>query len=136
MKDQMAPLTKPRKIFLSYSVNDRDFARRLSKLLGEAGVSTSSVGDLVMKDDTWEELRFRINDADRFVFVVPAREGDGKVALMELGAAKAFNKEIVAVMPNGSRTANSAVVNSLSHTSAIDASRLDESSLIRALTAA
>ena len=58
------------------------------------------------------------------MFVVPEREGIGKNALAELGAAKAVGKQIVSLVPDRKRAANSDVAVRLSNLMVLDAAEL------------
>jgi hypothetical protein len=123
-----------RRVFISYANSDRAFAGRLTSALTESGARAwMDVGE-IEPGDQWEEaILTRLRDADIVVFVVPEREGAGKNALAELGAARALGKKIVAVAPNTGRFHNADIARILSGSAVVDASALPEDALVDAI---
>jgi nucleoside 2-deoxyribosyltransferase len=105
------------RIFLSYAPEDRAFAARLKRAFGARGAETfDPIDDLRPGEDISSGILRRLRRADMVVFVVPRYEGQGKAALVELGAAKALGKRIVSVLPDRARAANSEVASALGET--------------------
>lgn len=129
--------TQPRtatRFFLSYERDDAAFVDRLSEALKRNGLIPVDPSSEFEAGSKMEEAILRaLRSADRVVFIVPRREGGGKSALAEIGAARALGKDIIAVMPDGSRAWNSDVARALSEDHVIDASRLEEGRLVDVL---
>lgn len=110
------------RIFLSYASGDREFVAKLNRALTARGAATFDPHkDLNPGEDLSASIIGRLKQTDMLVFVVPRFEGQGKSALVELGAAKALGKRIVAVLPDRARAANSDVASALGHTYFLDA---------------
>jgi hypothetical protein len=77
--------------------------------------------------------RLALRASDTFVFVVPEREGAGKHALFELGAAHAMGKRIVAIVPTAGRFSNADVARVLSGSAVLDASAVPADALAEAI---
>lgn len=111
-----------RKVFLSYASGDREFASRVRDAVAGQGAEAVDVQpDLKPGSDPGAAVMDALRSADLFVFVVPEKEGSGKHALMELGAAKALGKRIVALMPDRHRASNTDVAVRLSDVMLLDA---------------
>lgn len=133
MSGQM-PAAKAKRLFVSYGVDDAKFAKHLLTRLKHEGFDTLDAASSLRPGDKWGDTILKaLRSADRIVFVVPSREGGGKNALAELGAARAMGKEIIAVIPDSSRAWNSDVARAISDNVIVDASRVDENGLIDAL---
>jgi len=133
MSDQMPP-AKAMRLFISYSRDDAPFAEHLAQQLKIEGFHTLDAQSSIKPGVRWDNAVLKaLKSADRVVFVVPSREGGGKNALAELGAARAMGKDIVAVMPDSSRAWNSNVARTVSDNVIVDASRFDDHDLIHAL---
>jgi len=104
------------RVFLSYASEDQPFATRLKKVLSEHGAETLDPSDVVPGEDFSAAVLKTLKRADLLVFVVPRFEGQGKSALVELGAAKALGKRVVSVLPDRARAANTDVAVALSET--------------------
>lgn len=120
---------KPR-IFLSYADADRAFAAKLANGLAKAGINAS---DLTRPQDgktRFEAFRKELVASDLVVFVVPSRQGEGRWALAEVGAARALDKQILAVVPDRARNDNSAFARALTESALVDAAKLSASALI------
>lgn len=122
-------MNKPAKIFLSYASSDRVFAARLSKEIAKTGARTYDMSSLQAGEHIFDTFRKELNAADLFVLLVPPHEGEGRNALFEIGAAKALDKRILAVLPERKRFANSGFASSLSDFSMLDASNLSMKAL-------
>lgn len=104
------------RVFLSYASEDRKFADRLKRVFSAHGAETIDPADVGMGGDISTAILKSLKRADLMVFVVPRFEGQGKSALVELGAAKAMGKRVVSVLPDRSRAANTEVAVALSET--------------------
>jgi nucleoside 2-deoxyribosyltransferase len=105
------------RVFLSYATEDQPFAARLKGALSAHGAETiDPTEDLRPGEEVSTAILKLLRRADLLVFVVPRFEGQGKSALVELGAAKAMGKRIVSVLPDRARSANSDVAMALSET--------------------
>lgn len=119
----------PPKVFLSYAWDDRDFAATVKAALSNSGVHTFDEFDVTLGENLIETVLENIRDSEIVVFVVPEREGVGKNALAELGAARAAGKRIVSLVPDRKRAANSDVAVRLSNLMVLDAAELVPSAL-------
>jgi hypothetical protein len=136
----MTGRSNPRKsldAFISYSREDERFAARISSVLKKHGISMiDPTRNLKPGANAYDSVINGSRNANYVIFVVPAREGEGKFALSELGAARAMGKRIVAVMPDGSRAWNSDFARVLSKSPVVDASNLKDEALAGALALA
>ncbi len=121
------------RVFISHAHEDELFANRLARLLEGDGYSVFSDISPEPGGDWASAIIDGLRSADVVVFVVPAREGGGKNALAELGAAKAMGKRIVPVLPDTSRSWNADVARIVSHSAVVDASRFSDETLVGAL---
>ena len=124
-----------RRVFVSHANSDHVFASRIAKALSNAGVKALGQIEVGTRTEGWDEaILADIRSSDILVFVVPEREGAGKNALAELGAAYALGKPIVGVVPNASRYHNAEVARMLSRTAVVDASTMaDDQALAEAI---
>ena len=123
-----------RQVFLSYADSDRAFASRLSDVLSETGARAWDPTKAMRPgDDISESILAGLRESDIVVFVVPEREGAGKNALAELGAARALGKRIVAVVPETTRFYNAEVARLLSDSAVVDASTVPPEHLANAI---
>jgi hypothetical protein len=124
-------------VFLSHSFEDKDFAERLAKRLRRFGVTVFDPGQDISAGEDWQKrILAAIRSASTVVFVIPSREGVGKNALMELGAARALGKRIVPVSPTTSRLGNAGFARVIADTAVIDASKTSENDWADALALA
>lgn len=124
---------KRRKIFVSAAHSDQPFVTRLIGALQRAGWSTFDPDSVDAGDHFFSRIRRELESSELVVFVVPPREGEGKWALAEIGAAKALNKRIVAVVPERSRYSNTSVARLLSESSLVDASDVSDDELAQTI---
>jgi hypothetical protein len=122
-----------RKVFVSYSIDDRVFADQLREaLIAERNVQvldpTSALAAVNEVDDL---VIANLKGSDLFVYIVPEKEGSGKLSLYQLGAAKALGKRIVAVLPDSARVANSAVAARLADALVVDQDRASTKEIAR-----
>jgi hypothetical protein len=105
------------RVFLSYALDDRPFAERLARVLSARGAETFDPVKDFEPGENWSDAILKsLRRADLLVFVVPRFEGQGKSALVEVGAAKAMGKRIVSVLPDRARAANTEVATALGET--------------------
>lgn len=120
-------------VFVSHGHEDAAFAEKLSHLLEDEGYTVFSNLSLEPGSDLESAIIEALRSADVVLFVVPAREGGGKNALVELGAAKAMGKRIVPILTETSRSWNADVARTVSHSAVVDASRYSDAALVGAL---
>jgi len=118
----------PLRVFLSHSWDDAPFAAKLRQALDRAGAVPFDPIEGPGEDWT-ADLKTRLDAADLVVFVVPPREGAGKNALMELGAARVLGKKIIAVVPMKGRWHNADFARLISDLGVLDASEMPEAVL-------
>jgi hypothetical protein len=89
-----------KQVFISYALDDRDFARRLGSLMEQRGASVFLDAD-VRPGDLWADvLRREIERATALVLIIPSRNvANRNTVWFEAGAAKALGKPILAVLP-------------------------------------
>ncbi|MDQ4060946.1 MAG: nucleoside 2-deoxyribosyltransferase [Pseudomonadota bacterium] len=97
------------RVFLSAAWSDREFVEQLTAEIARQGGVPFTPADLQPADNVFDRIRREIEAADLVVFVVPRREGEGKTALFEIGAARALGKRILALVPDRTRSANTEV---------------------------
>jgi predicted nucleotide-binding protein len=92
-------LERSRRIFISYSFEDRTFARRLGNLLKNRGALVLQDTDIA--SSTWADmLRTKIEQSDALILVIPSRNAANRNnVLFEAGAARALGKHVFAVLP-------------------------------------
>src|SRR5262249_48965556 len=95
----MDDMDKDWKIFISSSHEDADFASKLKSEFEKQGSSVTLPSfDFIGGDKIFETIHNDIKAANMLVFVVPKHESESKWALLEVGAAKALHKKIVALI--------------------------------------
>ena len=124
-------MTKPAHIFLSYATADRAFVARLAKEIAKAGARPFVAADLKLKvgEQIFAQLRRELASSDLVVFIVPSQEGEGRWALAEVGAARALDKNILAILPDRARYSNSTFLRSLTDRPMVDATGVSLSHL-------
>jgi len=90
-----------KKLFLSYSRLDREFATRLRDNLAARGVIIDELPSGIKVGEPWvDAIRKDIQNADAILVVVPeSGRGTANNVFFEIGAARALNKPILAVIP-------------------------------------
>lgn len=130
----MQKLEATMRVFLAHARSDHEFAARLTAALAGAGVHAwDPSAEILFGEDPEESILAHLRDSDLVVFVVPEREGAGKNALAELGAAYALGKPIVAITPNSARADNAEIGRLLSGSAVVDASILRDNDLVSAI---
>jgi ABC-type branched-subunit amino acid transport system substrate-binding protein len=126
--------TAGKNVFVSYAADDRKMAQRVTRLLDAAGVDVFVDRRDCASGDMWQDAVLAdIRSSDALVFLIPRREGVGKWALAEIGAAKALGKRIVAILPESVRYGNADVGSVLSNRQIIDASDMSDEALTSSL---
>jgi len=89
-----------KRVFVSYSRKDKEFAHQLGDLLSKRGVSVF-IDANVMPGEAWSEiLRREIEKATALILLVPSSDVLNRNSLwFEAGAAKALGKPVFAVLP-------------------------------------
>jgi predicted nucleotide-binding protein len=89
-----------RRIFISYSSEDRDFAKQLGNLLKNRGASVFQDADIVPGRVWADGLRAEIEQSTALILVIPSRNAANRNnVLFEAGAARALGKRVFAVLP-------------------------------------
>jgi hypothetical protein len=89
-----------KRIFISCSDEDQDFARRLCGMLEHLGASTFLNKDVVGAGLWPESVRSEIESASALILVIPSRQARHRNNLLvEAGAAKILGKPVLAVLP-------------------------------------
>jgi nucleoside 2-deoxyribosyltransferase len=130
-------MSAAKQVFMSYARDDEAVAERLRRVLNQAGYAVLDPNALIAYGENFADaVLAAVRESDALVFVVPQREGLGKWALFEAGAAKALGKQIIAVLPDPVRYANGSIGSDLSGTALIDASRLSDAALASSIASA
>ena len=109
------------KVFLSYARGDEGFVSELREALAARGADVfDAFKDVRPGADVYTAILQHLKQSDLVVFVVPRYEGQGKSALVEVGAAKALGKRIVSVLPERVRVANNDVASVLGNSFFLD----------------
>ena len=106
-------MKKNQRIFLTFAHPDRLFADVLVLDLQKLGVHTMDVADAGPEENDFKLLKQALLGSDLVVFIVPSQEGEGRWALAALGAAKALERNILAVLPDRARYSNSIFLRTL-----------------------
>ena len=122
-------MTRPARIFLSYAHADKAFAAKIAKGLAKVGAKSVDAANLRIGEVVFEKLRKEIAASDLVVFVIPSQEGEGRFALAEIGAARAMDKDILAILPDRARYSNSSFARSLTDRPLVDATDLSPAAL-------
>jgi hypothetical protein len=89
-----------KRLFISYSSEDKTFASKLRAMLQKRGALVFSDAELDLGRPWPEQLRKQIQEASALVLVVPSPSVPNRNNIwFEAGAAKAFGKRILAVLP-------------------------------------
>ena len=87
------------RIFLSYAVADKEYARRLRSLLSKRPNLRVFTTETLSAGEDWEsKLRDELSQSDIFVVLLSLNSVDSKWVLHELGAAWALDKPIISVV--------------------------------------
>lgn len=91
---------RSQRIFISYSSEDRRFAKRLGDLLKNRGALVSQDTDIASGGMWADMLRAEIEQSDALILVIPSRSAANRNnVLFEAGAARALGKYVFAVLP-------------------------------------
>ena len=115
-------------VFLSYSHSDKVLVDSVRKGLRKFGARLTDE-KLGLGEVIFSGLKQSLSDSDIVVFFVPPHEGSGQWALAELGAAKALDKNVIAVLPDRKRFRNSNSLSSLFDHQVLDATGLSGTAL-------
>ena len=118
-------MTKPAKVFVACAASDKAWAKALEKSLARAGFAVASDRSAAKPGEAFARaIRNDLTQSDAFIFVVPALEGEGAGALMELGAAHMMDKPILGLVPERARFVNSDLISKISDGQMLDGSGL------------
>jgi hypothetical protein len=99
-------MTDRKHLFISYGIEDGDFARTLSRLMKNRGASVSLDTDIAPGMAWADWLRPEIERATALILVIPSRQTPNRNNLLfEAGAAKALGKPVLAVLPPNRKAA-------------------------------
>jgi predicted nucleotide-binding protein len=91
-----------KRVFISFSHEDKAFAGDLAELMERRGVAVFSDADMSPGTLRSDILRREIERASALVLIIPALGlANRNYALFEAGAAKALGKPVLAVLPPG-----------------------------------
>ncbi|MFN8150288.1 MAG: TIR domain-containing protein [Solirubrobacterales bacterium] len=86
-------------VFLSYSREDSEIARRVYRGLAEAGIETwVDWRDIPATADWFEEIQEGIRESEVFVFLMSPASLDSQVCARELGTASEMEKRLIPVV--------------------------------------
>jgi hypothetical protein len=85
------------KLFLAYAKADHAFAEKVARGLRQDGIEISSDRDITKGDDWGEQLQVSLKESDGVVVILSDASLDSSFVMMELGAAKALDKRVVAI---------------------------------------
>jgi hypothetical protein len=113
------------RIFISYSTEDRDFAKRLGSLLTSRGASIFGDMTVVPGGAAWADvLRTEIEQSSALILVIPSRNAANRNnVLFEAGAAKALGKPVLAVLPPKSEASSIELPTDIASLLVLDADR-------------
>lgn len=120
-----------RRVFISYSIKDREFAEQLAAAMRERGAEPSlSEHGTVTKGDWLGELRARLGRSDAVVLVMPSASArSANSAFFEAGAARALGKDVIVVVPDTSAIEQDNIPIDVASTIVLDASKKPMSSV-------
>jgi hypothetical protein len=102
-KSQKDKGSVPTRIFMSYSMNDAQYARKLREALeGIPGIRISSTEDMSPGEDFVTKIRDEISACDMFFVIITHESARRPWMLIELGAAWAIGKIIIPVVTDRS----------------------------------
>jgi hypothetical protein len=89
----------PTRVFMSYSVKDAQYARKLREALeGIAGVRLSSTEDMSPGENFAAKIKDAISACDTFFVIITHESARSPWVLQELGAAWALDKTIIPIV--------------------------------------
>ena len=95
-----------RKIFLSYVLEDRAFAKRLAEAFRGRGIAVVLGADFDPGSPWADALREQIEHSDALVLVIPSQSAANRNSIwFEAGAARVLGKPVLAVLPSKSTAA-------------------------------
>ncbi len=91
-----------RKVFISHSATDTDWARSFAQALEQRGVTVRSDEIGVHPGESWSDaLETGLRGSDVVVALLDSESSSRPNLFFELGAAIAMGKRVVAIVPNG-----------------------------------
>jgi hypothetical protein len=120
-----------RKVFISYSVKDREFAEKLAAAISERGAEPSlSEHGRIAKIDWLGDLRKKLGNSDAVVLVMPSASApSANSAFFEAGAARALGKDVIVVIPDRATVDQDNIPLDVATTVVLDASKKPVSSV-------
>lgn len=91
-----------RRVFISHSAQDADWARSFAQSLKERGVSVwFDEFDVKPGESLWEALEAGLRSSDVVVTLLDAESSPGANVFFEIGAAISMGKKLVPIVPRG-----------------------------------
>jgi hypothetical protein len=114
------------RVFISYSDEDREFARWIRGALTQAGIVTNS-DDLELSpgSDFSSSIRNAIQTADALVVILSDGAISSRHTGLEIGMAAGLGKKVVAVLAPGTKP-DMALLRSIADAYILDAARLEQ----------
>jgi TIR domain len=117
-------MSDQRRLFISHTAEDSDFARKLARLMKDRGASVFLDMDIAPGMPWPDALRTEIERATALLLVIPSRHAANRNNLLfEAGVAKALGKPILAVLPSNRRTASIELPTDIAGVLILDADR-------------
>jgi predicted nucleotide-binding protein len=111
-----------KKIFVSYALEDKDFAKKLANVIERTGACVFSDAASPAGGVWADILRREIESADALILVIPSRNAPNRNNVwFEAGAAKALGKPVMAVLPPRAETARAELPTDIAGVLVLDA---------------
>jgi len=112
-------------LFISCSEQDREFAERLAKSLGERGRSSWMSAHGLLTDSDWlPTLKEKLANSEALVLVMPTTTAvSSNSAFFEAGAARAIGKDVVVIVPDLNEVDRTNIPYDLAKTIVVDATK-------------
>ena len=114
-----------RKVFISFSSADREFAQRLASSIKDLGGTTALSGHGAISGNEWlGDLRSKLAESDTVILVMPSPSAkSANATFFEAGAARALGKNVVVVIPDIDNVDQSNIPYDVASTILLDASK-------------
>jgi hypothetical protein len=118
-------MAESRKVFISYSSRDREFAKILADSIARLGGDASlSEHGAVAQGDWLGNLRAKLGVSDAVVLIMPTSAArSANSTFFEAGAARALGKDVIVVIPDTAAIDQANIPYDLASTIVLDASK-------------